>query len=188
MTGWTLDLDAIVAAATLLAVGVAIWQLRSSRRVACEDFARQLWLDYLKTGLDHPEFGETRCALAAFPGMTPKDLIDGNHECSQRYLWFLTVLLDTCENVLRYLPRRDWEPTLIEQLRFHRPALKEFWDEECRFYSGALDKLVRKALVAPEPYDELKPIILDSDRQAEARGADVLANQTRPRPRRRRSS
>lgn len=153
----------MIAVATIVAVIVAIWQLRSNRRVACEDFARQIWLDYLKIGLENPELGETRCALARFPGVTAKDLILGDRECSQKYLWFLTIVLDTCENVLRYLPRTDWEPTLIEQLRFHRPALIEMWNDDRRFYSKALDRLVQRALAVPAPYDELRPITLEAD-------------------------
>jgi hypothetical protein len=155
---WKQYFDASVAVGTVLAVAVAIWQLRSNRRVACEDFARQLWLDYLKIGLENPELGETRCVLAAYPDLTPKDLVTGNHIGSQRYLWFLTVLLDTCENVLRYLQRSDWERGVVEQLRFHRPALKEMWPDEQEFYSDRLARMVQKALAMPFDHDEVGPV------------------------------
>jgi hypothetical protein len=142
--------DWIVAGATLAALLVAAWQLRANSRLAGQNFARQMWSDYLRQGLENPDLGETRIALKQLRIRTAKALVSGDTVGSQRYLWFLTVALDACENALRYLSVRDWMPTIEEQVRFHRPALLEMWHYERRLYSNALDQIVTRILTEPE--------------------------------------
>lgn len=177
MPDWTAISDVVIALCTIAAVLIAAWQLRENRKVASESFARQCWIDYLKIGLDYPELGETRVALSNYIGSTPKSLSEGNTKYSQRYLWFLTIVLDACENVIRYLPKKDWEVTLIEQVRYHRPVLNIIWDSEwSRFYSAELDRIVRTALESPVLYDESAPLFDDPEPLPRTMSGKLLVN------------
>jgi len=187
MDSWLPYMDLAVALGTVLAVVTAVWQLRSNRRVACEEFARNLWLDYLKIGLENPHLGETRCALAEYPGITPADLMEGDSLPSQRYLWFVTIVLDTCENIIRYLPRKDWDPTIVEQIRYHRPALEVAWRRDLRrFYSRELNEYVERALALPVEYEERTPLPRSFDVRTEKAPPDGFRASLPPETKRRR--
>lgn len=142
-----------VALGTIIAIVIAVAQLRANNKLASENFARQMWTDYLKCGFQHPEFGEVRFALKHFGLADAKSLVSDLTLPSQQYLWFLTVVLDACENIAIHLPLKTWEQTLLAQLRFHKDALAEIWaigdDPWQQYYTPTLDKLVQRVLSEP---------------------------------------
>jgi hypothetical protein len=146
----------IAAAATALTVFVGIRQLSEGRRLANEKYARDAWTSYLKVAFDHPEFGYTDLALAHSKQKTVQGMIDSGELHCERYLWFFTILLDSSERILEYLPTKDWEDAVVSQLRYHKAIIQVVWfgkeDPWEPYYSKALNRLVTERIgLLPPP-------------------------------------
>lgn len=146
----------VAAAATALTVFVGVRQLSEGRRLANEKHARDAWTSYLKVAFDHPEFGSTDLALAHSKQQSAKGMIDSGELHCERYLWLFTILLDTSESILEYLPTQDWESAVVSQLKYHKAIIQVVWfgegDPWERYYSNALNRLVIQRLgVLPPP-------------------------------------
>lgn len=151
--------DNVIALFTAMAVAIAAFQIRASTQLSRESLARQLWLDYLKAGLAYPMLSETRAAMGAIGTTNVEDTVDGRCEQSQQYLWMITLMLDSCDSIIRYLPRREWEETLVEQVRLHRPAIRLIWDRGLKkYYPRHIQVLVEKGLSLPEREEEWIPV------------------------------
>jgi len=148
MTGTIIGIAGVAATAGLLLV--AVIALLVTVHVARANFARQLWLEYLKFGFDNPGFGETNLALSLRPGTTVSDLVLGRDIYSQQYLWFLTITMDTCSYILRYLPKKAWKETVRFQIILHKPALIIIWPNLSKYYRKQTDKFVRAVLAEDE--------------------------------------
>ena len=152
--------DNVIALFTAMAVTIAAFQIRANTRLSREALARQLWLDYLKAGLAYPMLSETRAAMGVIGTTDVGETVDGRCEHSQQYLWMITLMLDSCDSIIRYLPRREWEDTLVEQVRLHRPALRLIWDPGLKmYYPRHIQTLVEKGLNLPEREEEWIPVV-----------------------------
>ncbi len=140
----------IVALATVGGLIMVAWQIRESRKLAQQAAAIQSWSEYLRLGLDNPELGETWIALKSLRISSAVKLVSGETIRSQRYLWFLSIMLEAAENLIAAYPEGSWKLTVEENLRYHRPALKAFWQTEGRFYSPELRKIVTGIMAEPE--------------------------------------
>ncbi len=104
-------------------------------------------MEYVRTGLERPELGETRIALKAFECESLEELVGGNTVDSQRYLWFLTVALDACENLYLHMLTDRWEITIRQNIAYHAPALLIIWPEEKVQYHERFRALVDDVLM-----------------------------------------
>jgi len=136
----------IVALATIAALLLTVWQPRQNYQSTREVFAQQMWVEYLRLGLSNPDLGETRIALKQLKMRDASALVSGDTISSQRYLWFLTVLLDACESLLCFGNQRRWDLTIRENLAYHREALAVLWDTEHAFYTEEFDAVVRDVI------------------------------------------
>jgi hypothetical protein len=143
---WPVIVDGLAAGGTIGALLLAVWQLRQNARLASDAAALQTWMEYLRLGLDNPDLGETRIALSRFKMKSVQALLSGNTMGSQRYLWFLTILLDACDNLVRQFSTRRWHQTVEYNLGLHRPALMACWSDVGPYYSDALGALVARVL------------------------------------------
>ncbi len=155
---WQSVADCTVALGTIFAIGVAVLQLRANNKLASENFARQLWMDYLKIGFDHPQFSTTQIAIEHFRLPDVQALTSGDSLASQQYFWYLTMVLDTSENIAIHLPLKLWEKTVFAQLHSHKEALSELWESgKCpwkQFYTPTLDGMVQKVLSGNKTFVE----------------------------------
>jgi len=140
----------IIALTAIAALGVGWLQLRANEQLSRENYAIGTWSQYLKVGFENPAFCSERLAMREYSLKTVGELVSGESLASEKYLWFLTIVLDTCEAVLTYLPREDWERTIVNQLKFHRSALAQVWDHESEpwrhFYGPRLNAIVTRVL------------------------------------------
>lgn len=154
-----LTTDNVLALLTAVAVTVAAWQIRANARLSREALARQLWLDYIKAGLAYPMLSETRAIMGSLETSDVEKTVDGSTELSQQYLWMITLMLDSCDSIIRYLPKREWRQTLQEQVRMHRPALEIIWEPALKsYYSAHIQELVQQGLDLPVRPDERTPV------------------------------
>lgn len=136
----------VVAVSAVVALGLTAWQLKENARLASENFARQAWAEYLRLGLQNPELGECRAAIKFLKIGSIEDLVSGESIPSQRYLWFLAVLLEAAESLLASFPVDQWRLTVEENLGYHAEALAEIWGAEGPTYSNQLNNLVKKVI------------------------------------------
>jgi len=143
--------DWIVAACTVAALLIAAWQLRASAQAAGQTHARSAWMEYLRLGLANPDLGEERFALSRLKLNGIEDLVSGDSLESQRYLWFLSVLMEACESLIIYFPTTYWKLTIAENLSFHREAIKEIWPQEKALYSSEMQDIVEEVIYRAKP-------------------------------------
>ena len=151
MSSWNSIADWIVALGTIGAVLMAVWQLRVNSRLADQNAATQMWLEYIRIGLQNPELGEGHIALKYLRVSNYEALVEGNTLKSQRYLWFLTLLLDTCETIILHKFTDRWKLTIETNLRYHKESLALFWPTEAVYYSREFGVLVEKVIAEEEP-------------------------------------
>jgi hypothetical protein len=152
----TLSDAATVASAIVAAVAtiVAAWaltyarrQLRENSRIAHETTALTAYREYLRLCFDQPELSSARLAenfvgVAGWDGVLTKLTPE-----SERYLWMLTILLNTCELVLIAEPEdATWRAALADQVRYHDASLSAVWPEWRGHYDGRLQRLVEEVL------------------------------------------
>lgn len=139
----------VVAIATVGALLIAIWQIRENGKLARQDTAIQTWMEYVRLGLANPDLGETRIALKYLRIRSAEKLVSGDTIGSQRYLWFLTVMLDACQNLILHRFTKLWNTTIEENIRYHREALAILWPDESKHYSKTFGVLVARVLNEP---------------------------------------
>jgi hypothetical protein len=143
----------ILALAAVSGLCLTAFQLREGRRAQEKAFARQMWGDYLKLGLSHPELGDSQTAEYELKDVKGYDqLALGETLGAMRYHWFVTIVLDTCNAVLK-APGEDWRPTIKDQLKGHVPFLQRVWrkappnqDPWGDFYDPRLREIVDKLI------------------------------------------
>jgi hypothetical protein len=139
------------AAFALGALLAAYFQIRANAKSQREAVALQAHRDYLRLCFDNPEFSSTHAFRVRF-GDAPFRGSDGSYRSmeGERYQWFLSILLNTCEQVLLHLEKsEDWRETMRRQLTYHAHALEECWPRWKAMYGEELDILVQQAINSP---------------------------------------
>lgn len=138
--------DWIVTVATVGAILIAAWELRASSRNAGQTHAREAWMQYLSLGLQNPELGATNFTIDHFKMKSVNELIEGNSIESERYLWFLDIMMEACESLINYFPTDIWKNTIKFNIRLHKGAIEALWTNERNFYSAELGKIIEEVL------------------------------------------
>jgi hypothetical protein len=138
------------------AVGVAIAALvpgyialRKASDVNREGAALQAHRDYLKLCFEQPEFSSTEQFIRHNPKTPLADLMAERDVASVKYLWFLSIMLSTCEQISLFVSSKDeWQAVVRDQIRYHHGAINEVWGEWAGHYHPKLKLLVQAALDA----------------------------------------
>ena len=146
----------VSALATVAAFGYAIYQVWVTKQSSRELDAQQAYRDYLKLCVERPElssslvFAKSR-GLKTFIGADMSLTPD-----TEAYLWFVTIVLSTCEAILdRVASRGPWRRALKSQIRHHQPVLEAHWDKWQKAYSERTRLLVASVL-AEGPEEDWK--------------------------------
>lgn len=138
--------DNAIALLTLIALIVAVLQLRQNAKQSRESYARDAWLRYLEIGLEHPLFHSTDSAIASIGASSASDLLKLETSDSERYFWFVDIMLEASERMLLFSEEKFIEDTVLENLNFHLEAIKLTWESQGRFYSDTLRSMVDQAI------------------------------------------
>ncbi|KQS76425.1 hypothetical protein [Rhizobium sp. Leaf383] len=151
--------------AAVLALLYAARQVKASRKMAQEANALQSHREYLSLCLVHPELSSSILFAKAHGDLRSFDHIEEEHSReSERYLWFLTILLNNCEQVLRSTPgSKAWRTVLKEQIRYHHPVIHKVWPKWEKGYTDAVAGLVREALADGPEEDWVKWVKIGTD-------------------------
>jgi hypothetical protein len=136
--------DLIVAVATVVAVLIAAWELRASAQTSGQTHAREAWLRYLELGLANPQFGTTKFALKHLKINSVEVMWGLGSADSERYWWFLDIMMEAAESLVNYFPEKEWQNTIKYNLLLHRDALVFIKDDESKFYSEKLSDLIEE--------------------------------------------
>lgn len=138
--GWATFVAALIAFAALLAAAI---QVRLAQKISRESGALQAYREYLRLCFDHPDFSSFNMFRAKHPDserFLGTNVLD---EQSERYQWFLSILLNTVEEiVLNVSSKNEWRTALVTQLSYHGGALEVIWPALKGHYDQRLNNLV----------------------------------------------
>ena len=111
----------VMAAAAIVALVYAHWQIVESRRAEREANANELWRGTLTLGFQNPKLSDPTLKLAEFDfdGLT----IDGSRELFQQYEIYVDTLLNASDEILDISPTDAWKTSVRLQLLPHRDYL-----------------------------------------------------------------
>ncbi|WP_132955328.1 hypothetical protein [Rhizobium sp. BK251] len=137
--------------ATALIAGGALWfawrQISENRKISRESGALGAYRDYLRLCFDFPQYSSAKMALREIGAEDFSGIECDLTKRSEKYLWFLSILLNTAEQILLDVEAEgEWRIVLKWQLHYHHPALQEIWPGSQFGYSGAMRKLVDEVL------------------------------------------
>ena len=112
----------VMAAAAIVALIYAHWQISENRRAERRGNANELWREILRFAFDNPKLSDPAANLAAFDyeNLT----IDGSPELFQKYEMFVDTILNASEEIFDVSPTKEWLAALRLQLRPHRAYLQ----------------------------------------------------------------
>jgi hypothetical protein len=146
---WSETSSILSAAATALAVVVAIvgarialQQIHASREAA----ALSAWNNYLRLCFENPAYACADQARKVVPQGLGK-LENNSSVEAEKYQWFLSIVLNSCEQVLLAMPNaEDWRSTLVDQVWYHAEAIQQLWDGWAQGYSPEMRGIVLEGL------------------------------------------
>jgi hypothetical protein len=157
---WAATGTMLSAIATLLAVVVAIvgarialQQVGASKAVAAnadlaarEAAALAAWNVYLRLCFENPAYACADQARKVIPkGL--KGLSENPSLEAEKYQWFISIVLNSCEQVLLGMPNAsDWRSTLVDQIWYHAEPIQQLWGEWKEGYSDKMNGIVLDGL------------------------------------------
>ena len=112
----------VMAAAAIVALIYAHWQISENRRAESRGNANELWRETLRLAFDNPKLSDPTLNLGAFD--YEKLMIDGSPELFQKYEMFVDTILNASEEIFSVSPSKEWLTALRLQLRPHRAYLQ----------------------------------------------------------------
>ncbi len=130
---------------TAVGLGYAALQIRWSKQASREAETLQAFRDYLDRCVQYPELSSwDMFRKHASEGVTGR-VYDAHTFNSERYLWFVSILITTCDEILVNLSdAKAWQHTLETQLTYHRELLVETPELNGDSYHEATQKLIEK--------------------------------------------
>jgi hypothetical protein len=134
--------------AAVSALGLGVWQVNRSERAASEASAYRTYDEYTRLCMENPELASFDVAKKYLGFKSAKELWDAQTKESERYLWFVVLMLQAFERIMKDAPDAgDWEKPLIEQIQYHQPTFRAYWVTKWRDeYHPKLVALVDRAL------------------------------------------
>jgi hypothetical protein len=138
---------AFAACFAILGLLFAWVQISSNARLAREMDARRTYDEYLKLCVDMPEYScsglaREQIGIGSFVG-----ILDVVSVKSEKYLWFVSIMLNACEKILFNAPNsKAWRATIEDQIDYHLPLFDCAWDRMRHHYDPPLCKIVDSKL------------------------------------------
>jgi hypothetical protein len=111
----------VMAAAAIIALIYAHWQISENQRAERRGNANELWRETLRLGFDNPKLSDPTLNPKAFD--YEKLTIDGDIELFQKYEMFVDTILNASEEIFSVSPSKEWLAALRLQIRPHRAYL-----------------------------------------------------------------
>lgn len=130
--------------ATFFAFVYAFVQVRSTLKANREAAALEAYRDYLMACVERPEFSSYHMFVDRYPNAFRGGIGDIATLEVQQYLWFLSNLLNTVEQIAEHvsISNDEWYVVIKSQLGFHWRTLDAMWKQWGPAYSPRLGALV----------------------------------------------
>lgn len=136
----------------LAAIVYAVRQIRETKRASREANALQSHREFLSLCFQNPKYSSSLVFARNTKRTTFANITEDLELDTECYLWFVSILLNNCEQVLDSV-RNDgaWRLVLSDQLRIHYPALDVLWPDWGDGYSKRLNRLWKEVkAIGPE--------------------------------------
>lgn len=131
----------------MAAIVPAVMQISNGRRLTHEANALHAHREFLTLCFDNPEFSSTELFKKAFPNIVLAQIGSALVPASEKYLWFLSIMLNTCEQILNSVSSEGpWSKVVEAQISYHAEALKYVWPEWRSHYGIEIQDLVGTVL------------------------------------------
>ena len=137
----------VAAGVGIAALFPATRQFQENARIARETVALNAYNDYLRIAFENPEFccahlAAKKIGIGSWTGIQGKVTPE-----SEKYLWYLSILLNAAEQIVSNVPLSDtWINTIRDQFRYHYSPLKEIWPIWQSHYEGDIKRLVDEVM------------------------------------------
>lgn len=129
--------DAITASVAILAVLVAIKQLKTSHEDQKITAAKELYRNYLQLAFENPRFSSP-----SYPKDNPSfPEIKNNPIEFEQYEFYVSNFLFAAEEILRIDRSDDWTKTIIAQMKYHALYLRDLGDFGEHYSEAVLDMI-----------------------------------------------
>ncbi|MBX4967821.1 hypothetical protein [Rhizobium binae] len=148
-------ISSISAAIGTLLTGIglvyAVLQIRWNKQASREAEALQAYRDYLERCVQYPELSSWDMFKKHASNGVKGRVYDAWTLDSERYLWFVSILITTCDEILMNVSDAEqWRHTLETQLEYHKELLIETPELNGESYHDATRKLIEKFVPRPK--------------------------------------
>jgi len=114
-----------------------------SERLVASQTANETYNDYLRLCIQYPELSSYDVAKKRFKFSSPSYVRAACTIDTERYLWFVSYLLNACERIiLDSKDGSDWHDVIWDQLDYHKPILTEMRNVWASHYYPALRRII----------------------------------------------
>ncbi len=111
-------------------------------KLSREAAALAAYRKYLELCISNPGLATYYSFSKAFDGKSFKDIRKSRSEIVDSYEWFLSYLLNTCEEILENVSSKgEWRRALQNQLNYHATALEILWPKWRATYGCRMQRL-----------------------------------------------
>lgn len=122
---------------------IALFVWWRNTKLSREAAALASYRRYLELAISYPKLATYSTFARSFQSDQFVDIRESKTEDADRYEWFLSYLLNTCEEILEHVSSRGgWLRALGNQLTYHAPALAVVWPRWRATYGRKMRRLV----------------------------------------------
>lgn len=118
-----------------------------------ETTAHETYNHYLTLCIERPELTSWLLAKKSFGFTTPRQVFDQGTVESERYLWFVSYMLNACERIVLATEGSEgaaaWIEVVRSQLSYHKSVLAVMFKELGSHYDGTFGRLVCQTIKCP---------------------------------------
>jgi hypothetical protein len=142
--GFATALTTLFAGGALL---LAKRQIDANHRISSEQDAQATYSDYLKLCFENPELACSDLAIKTLPTKSFEGLGSITTKESERYIWFLSMMLSANEKIYFSCPNdAAWLRCIKSQIGYHWESLKEVWPNMKGHFSPGFCAIVEDVL------------------------------------------
>ncbi len=156
--------DWMQASAAVVGAGIAVaaaWyarkQIEGGLKTSRESVAMEAYRSYLSLCIEYPQMSSSDMYLKLTNRKNFVGIMEELSEASERYLWFVSNLLDTGEQIVEHVDGREqWRALILQQVKYHAPALVEAWPDWKYAYGDIMCGIVVEAVGDVRPLQQLQ--------------------------------
>ncbi|MCA1371673.1 hypothetical protein I6F15_30855 [Bradyrhizobium sp. BRP14] len=129
---------------------IALFVWWQNAKLSREAAALAAYRKYLQLSIANPKLATYSSFSKNFDSNRFVDIRKSRNEDVDRYEWFLSYLLNTCEEIVENVSSKgEWHLALTNQLNYHAPALEILWPKWRATYGRKMKQLGDSVIKTP---------------------------------------